>query len=411
MAANFDGLPSPASGTRDEVVGTLEVGFTLRGSEVTVAASNTPVEAGAETRARELVFRIGQQLAQVGPAGWTRLDAVFALTVTDRIARVRYSGSDGRVLEVAPEEKIVDWARSQRELIAELEGEPWWRMILGLSADGEITVDFDDGDEPFPADQMLSPESYLLDIEVFPRNRLPLWLAAYIADDGGQQRPAKRVGLVAAPSSVADMHAELADELPPLRSMRSRWATLAAVAAAVRSQFGPRMLPSMCWFEGESRSGSTVFVLPDGSAVLSGGLGNDLELAAAYRGLAAMPQLYRGAPWWVADQVLNARAQQGTLSFCFWWDKSGWYRGDSPRPCEVAAALPAIWTTGAVLDRIVEQVAHDGDGHVRVAAEALLSAADGGRVEHRLLLDLLADRSDSDVDGAYYEYFLAGLAA
>lgn len=58
----------------------------------------------------------------------------------------------------------------------------------------------------------------------------------------------------------------------------------------------------------------------------------------AYNGTAEMPRFYAGAPYWVANPVLNPRADGGLLSFCHWWDAGRWYRGESPPASDCGSA-------------------------------------------------------------------------
>lgn len=364
------------------------------------------------TRTSEVAYAIARQLAQAAPGGWTRLDAVFSMTVTDAFRRVFYTLSDDTVVEAVPAESIVNLAGAQRESVAALEGEPWWRMILGLSAGGEITVDYDFGEDPFPQDQLLSPRAYLDDLAVFPRARMPLWLAAYVARDGRQLRTAEQAVFQVELDRVSGTSPTPAeDAFPDLGIVWARWATLAAIFVATGSDRGPRILPSLGWFEGSARGGSTLFLIPGDRAVLSGGVWNASELEAAYNGLRDMPELYRGAPYWVANQVLNSRASQGILSFCYWWDGTGWYRGDSPSPSAFAAAVPGIWSAETVVGIVSARFGAERDPRVRSAAGTLLAAAERGEVRREHLVDVLAADSESDLDGAYYQFCLAGLTA
>ncbi|WP_433709511.1 hypothetical protein ACQP2U_23815 [Nocardia sp. CA-084685] len=409
------GRSDPAGGA-SEAEAKAESQSKVSGQPPTPQALSAPVEAvlssDVEAQARELAYDIGSRLAEVGPEGWTRLDAVFSVTVTDAFRRVFYTLADRTVVEAMPNESMLILARAQRELVAELEDEPWWRIIVGLSEDGEITVDYDYGDEPFPEGQLLSRQAYLNDLEVFPRERVPLWLAAYIANDGRQSRTAERAAFHAELDRVAGSRATLTEnEFPSLGGIWARWVTLAAVFVGTGSQRGPRILPSLGWFEGAARSGSTLFLVPGGRAVLSGGVWNAPELEAAYNGAGEMPELYRGAPFWVANQVLNPRASQGMLSFCYWWDGTGWYRGDSPSPSEFASAVPGIWTVETVVNLVAARFGDEADRRVRAAARALLSAAERAEVRREHLVDLLAEDSDFDLDGAYYQFCLAGLTA
>ncbi|WP_216893730.1 hypothetical protein [Nocardia alni] len=365
----------------------------------------------AEAKSREFAYDLARELAAGAPPGWTRLDAIFALTATEAATRVFYSLPE-QVVEAVPSQVVVNAARVQRESTAGSEGGPWWRLLLGLTGDGEVTVDYDYGDEPFPDEQLLSPEAYRDDIQRYPRARLPIWLAAYVEDDGRQERSADQAAfqaLLDLDSGIGSEPAE--DEFPPLPGMWARWVTLSAIFVASGSEFGPRIMPSTGWFEGAARSGSTLSLLPGGRAVLSGGLWEAAELDDAYNGAAAMPELYRGAPFWVADQALDPRAAQGLLSFCYWWDGFAWYRGESPSPADFAPALPGIWTAEVVVDLILGQLDDEGGSpQPAEAAAVLLAAAERRAVRRELLEDLFGD-NDFDIDGAYYQFFLGGLTA
>jgi hypothetical protein len=185
---------------------------------------------------------------------------------------------------------------------------------------------------------------------------------------------------------------------------------LAAVFVATGSELGPRIMPSQGWFEGATHSGSTLSLLPGGRAVLSGGMWEAPALDAAYNDGAALPELYRGAPFWVADEVLNPRAGQGMLSFCYWWDGNGWYRGESPSPAEFARAVPGVWTTEVVIDLIARRLGADRPSdELRFAATALVVAAEERSVTRELITELQGQATEFDADGAYYQFFLAEL--
>jgi hypothetical protein len=386
-----------------------DVGFALNTEESPVPDIGFSLDPDEE-KSRELAFELARQLAAGAPMEWTRLDAVFALTTTENAARVFYTGAE-RIVEAVPSEGIMDLARAQRDSTAGLDDGPWWRLILGLTAEGEVAVDYDYGQEPFPDEQLMSPEAYLDDLERYPRERLPVWLAAYIEDDGGQERDPEQAAFQENLDRAAGIVAEVSvDDLPPVDVMWARWVTLAAVFVAGGSELGPRVTPALGWFEGATHSGSTLSLLPGGRAVLSGGVWEAPALDAAYNDGEDLPELYRGAPFWVADQVLNPRAAQGMLSFCYWWDGGCWYRGESPSPSEFARALPGVWTAEVVTDLIVRQLAEDGaHDELRSAAAALVTAAEAHAVDRALIDDLLAESGEFDADGAYYQFFLGGL--
>lgn len=68
------------------------------------------------------------------------------------------------------------------------------------------------------------------------------------------------------------------------------------------------------------------------------------------------PNLFEGAPSWVASPVLNPRRDAGLLSFCSWWDDGRWYRGQSPAAEHCVPAMPGIWTTDLVTDTVAGMI-------------------------------------------------------
>jgi hypothetical protein len=192
----------------------------------------------------------------------------------------------------------------------------------------------------------------------------------------------------------------------------SRWAVLSAAFVAARSARGPRVLPSVAWFEGSSRSGSTLYVLPGGRAVLSGGRWDAPELSAVYNDGKPMPNFYAGAPDWVANPVLNPRAPSGLLTFCYWWENGRWFRGESPTADLFAAAVPGVWTVGTVADIIAGLIEERPNEPVRAAAGVLVSAAEVGVVTRETVTSVFSGEGDRfDLDGAMYQLSLAGLLA
>jgi hypothetical protein len=139
--------------------------------------------------AARLVESIARELAELGPAGWEEFSAEFAFTVSSQISRLRF-GSDDRKGVVPVPQSIVDLVRRQRGLAAETPAGPWWRLLLTVNNRGDVTVDYDYGDNPFPADQLVAREHYRNDVEAYPRP-LPAWLAAYV---GGGGKSSKATG-------------------------------------------------------------------------------------------------------------------------------------------------------------------------------------------------------------------------
>lgn len=371
------------------------------------AAAEEP--SSIEQQATQLAHTIARELAVAGPEGWKRLEAYFAITVAGGVTYTLYYDDADRVARREPSSEIIDLVQMQREVSAQLGDGPWWRMEIRLDVTGHVEADYDYGDEPFPEDQMLVPDAYLADLQAFPRERVPVWLAAYVGHDNRQWRSPQQ----AAQNTRAEQEAGVVpvpsyDDFPVLPVFWSRWATIAAAFVAIGSDWGPRVLPALGVFEGSSRSGSTLYILPGGRAVLSGGVWDAPALDAAYNDGEPMPDLYSGAPEWVANQVLNPRAARGLMSFCYWWDRDGWYRGESPTSDRISAAIPGVWSADTVADVVCGVVSNDPSSAQRAAAVNLVAAAEAGVVTRETLTALFDDPAD-DIDGALYQLSLAGL--
>jgi hypothetical protein len=127
---------------------------------------------------------------------------------------------------------------------------------MTLSSSGEIEVDFDYGDEPFPDEQLFPAEVYRADLEAYPRQVLPTWLAAYVGHGERQSRPAQLAALQARADRAAGVRGVLSQqEFPAFPLMSARWAVIAAAFIAAGSQWGPRVLPALGWFEGAKAFG------------------------------------------------------------------------------------------------------------------------------------------------------------
>ncbi|UFS95416.1 hypothetical protein [Nocardia huaxiensis] len=373
--------------------------------------ANEPLEPeDAEQRATRLMHEIAIALARSGPQGWQQLDALFVLTTEVEIAQVFFSDAEQRTERVQPSAQVLELLRAQRNVSAELGDGPWWRLQLSLAVSGAIEVDYDYGDEPFPDEQLFPPEVYRADLAVYPRNSLPVWLAAYIGHGDRQTRTPRTAAVQARADRAGAIRATVSDnDFPEFPLMWSRWSVLAAAFVAAGSQWGPRILPALGYFEGSKRSGSTLYALPGGRAVLSGGVWNAPELDAAYNTGSALPQLYSGAPAWVAGPVLNPRAANGLLSFCYWWENGRWYRAESPPADDLAAAVPGMWTRGTVTDVVCGLITADPTAEQRAAVQALVEAAEVGVVTHDTVAAAFGDPDVFDIDSAFYQLTMAGL--
>lgn len=369
-----------------------------------VGDASTSADAATAEEAARLIDAIVQQLAQLGPQGWDEFSAVFAFTVTSQIAQLQFWAQDRTGLVPVPQ-SIADLVREQREVSARMSAGPWWRLLLNVTNRGEMSVNYDYGDEPFPQDQLVAPECYRDDLETYPRDHLPVWLAAYVAGPETQGRDPRTAAQAAAADVAAGRTPLVTDEIPPLPELLARWATLSAAYAGAGSEWGPRIFPGYAWFESDRRSGATLYLLPGDRAVLSGGKWNSVLLDAAYNGGKALPDLYTGAPAWVNDSVLNTRNRNGLLTFCFWWVNGQWYRGSSETSGELEAALPAIWTadgTAAAMAAQTGSVTTDG-------SRAVLAAAASGGVSVEDLSALFANLPEAQVYAAANQLSLAGL--
>lgn len=367
------------------------------------------IEPTLEDRAVDLAYQVAQELAVAGPAGWQRLTAVFVLTVLGGVHTVIYYDDTDQAASIEPSDEIMELVRRQRELSAVLGDGPWWRMTIQFDVSGQAEFDYDYGAEPFPDEHLLVPEAYLADLETFPRQRIPVWLAAYLAHDNRQWRtPREAAARTRADEEAGIVAVRSVDDFPELPVLWARWATIAAAFVAVGSEWGPRIQPAHGVFEGSSRGGATLYVLPGGRAALSGGVWNAPELDVAYHNGTDLPDLYAGAPDWVANQVLNPRAARGLMSFCYWWEEGNWYRGESPSADQLSAAVPGIWTDETVIDVVCGVLSDHPSAELRTAAATLVAAAEAGVVTRDTLTALFDDPGD-DVDGALYQLSLAGL--
>lgn len=130
--------------------------------------------------ASRLLDPIVQQLSQIAPPGWQRLEAVFSVTVSAEVSRLQFWTDRPTGLVPVPA-SIVELVRQQRLVAARMPAGPWWRLLMTVTHNGDFTADYDYGDERFPADDLLAPEHYCSDLNTYPRAHVPAWLADYLA--------------------------------------------------------------------------------------------------------------------------------------------------------------------------------------------------------------------------------------
>ncbi|GGK98612.1 hypothetical protein [Nocardia jinanensis] len=415
-AVDASGYAEETSGSEDpgDAGGPHSVGDSEGVPPGEASATNAPseFEQSGDTGRPDIFERIVDELVVTSaPSAWDRLYAEFAVTVSGDFAQVVFSSGGVETVAAVPK-SVIETVRGYRAVPVEPERGPWWRLLIHATADRVIEIDYDYGAEPFPEEQLFPPEAYREDLKAYPRERLPIWLAAYIGHEGRQARSPQRAAASARADRAASVWPELAEnEFPPLPVMWARWATLAAAFVAGGSEWGPRILPSLGWFESSRRSGATLCMLPGDRAVLSGGVWNAPALDETYNGAGAVPKLYAGAPEWVADPVLNPRAASGLLSFCYWWEGGRWYRGESPSAEDCAPAMPGVWTGETVADIATRVVTRSQQTAADPAVGALVAAAESGVVTEAAVIDAFGGGGSTDVDSSLYQFRLAGLMA
>lgn len=355
-------------------------------------------------QAAAMLDPVAQQLAALGPPEWSELSAVFALTVRAGSADCAFATRGGWQPVTVPR-SVMELVRAQREVSAQMSAGPWWRLLLTVTREGRLRADYDYADQPFPDGQLQPAQNYRDDIAAYPRQRLPVWLAGYLAGPAAQGRPSTQALATASSDETVGRRPVETEDIEPLPDTWARWAVLAAVYAGARSQWGPRIYPDMAWYESDARSGSTLHLLPGDRAVLSGGRWNSDLLSAAYQRHDALPDLYCGAPAWVDDAVLNTRNQNGLLSFCYWWDQGRWWRGATDTFDELDEPLPVIWTPEETVDAMTAVV---GSG-TQDACRQLLAAADSHRVTPDDVVAVFARFGNPDPAAAFEQLNLAGL--
>ncbi|WP_159080174.1 hypothetical protein [Nocardia suismassiliense] len=368
-----------------------------------LATAPAPAEDyAAEMRrsADQLAAAITDLFLPAAPPQWEQLRLGFSVTVA------AVSGDAVFLVDDAP--VVVEIPTEARELVQALRaitvppGErAWWQVTLVRGRTGTTSYEFGYGDVAFPVDRLLPTAAYRADLEHFPRERLPVWLAARLRVDAGAQ-PLPQV----LNQARLDRGPATSVRFLTAQTVWARWATVAAAAVAIGTEWGPRITGATAVFEGTDGSGSTLHLLPRGRAVLSGGLWNAPELDAAYNDGAQLPEYYAGVPDWLDGSVVNHRAFSGQLSFCYWWDGTNWSSGQSPAPTTIGAAIPCVWTPATVADIVCAVL---GASASRPAVEDLLTAAESGSVTSDLAEAAFTTEDYTDVPGAWSQLALAGL--
>ncbi|WP_135235268.1 hypothetical protein [Nocardia sp. CS682] len=350
--------------------------------------------------ADQLAAAITDLLLPAAPPRWEQLRLGFSVTVAAVSGDAVFLVDDAPVVVEIPAEaaELVQTLRA----VTVLPGvRAWWQVHLVRDRIGTTSCEFGYGDVAFPVDRLLPTAAYRADLEHFPRERLPVWLAGRLRVEAGAHQ---------LPQALSQARIDSAPATPvrflTAQTVWARWATVAAAAVAIGTEWGPRIIGATAVFEGTDGSGSTLQLLPRGRAVLSGGLWNAPELDAAYNDGAQLPQYFAGVPDWLDSSVLNHRAFTAQLSFCYWWDGTDWSSGQSPMPTTVGAAIPGVWTPATVVDIVCAVL---GASAARTAVEDLLAAAESGSVTRDLAVAAFTTDEHTDVPGAWSQLALAGL--
>lgn len=350
----------------------------------------------------KLAADITDLLLPSAPPRWRRLRLAFSVTVAAISAEAVFTIDDDTAVTVEVPSAAAELLQVLRMVTLRAEQWPWWHVVFERDQTGTTHYEFGYGDQPFPPDRVLPAAAYRADLAQFPRDRLPVWLAAHLAVDDGSQRLPHLLTRARTDRHTTGRPVRFLDPGTAL----ARWATVASAAVAIGTPWGPRILGSTAIFEATNGSGSTLQLLPGGRAVLSGGIWNAPELDAAYNTGLPVPDYYAGVPDWLDAPVLNHRALTGQLSFCYWWDGANWACGQSPSPTTIGAAIPGLWTPTTVIDIVCGVL---GESVSRSAVTDLVTAADAGAVTHELAVAAFDISGDVDLAGAWTQLALAGL--
>lgn len=369
-------------------------------SEPTTEAEHEDREYELRRSADKLATEITELLLPSAPPRWQRLRMRFSVTVAAVSGDAEFLHDDVPTVVEIPTE-AGELVQALRALTIAPDERAWWLVSLTREESGAVGYEFGYGDVAFPADRLLPTAAYRADLAQFPRERLPVWLAARLwAENEGRSLPA----------TLAAARIERAPATPvrflPAPTVWARWAVVAAAAVAIGTEWGPRILGATGVFEGTDGSGASLHLLPRGRAVLSGGVWNAPELDAAYNDGAPVPAYYAGAPDWLDDSVLNHRAHTAQLSFCYWWDGAAWSSGQSPAPTTIGPAIPGMWTPETVIDIVCRVL---GATASRPAVAALLTAAESGSVTSALAEAAFHPAEPADLAGAWSQLAVAGL--
>ncbi|MFF5035507.1 hypothetical protein [Nocardia salmonicida] len=392
-------IQTPSPTNRPNPTADPDFAFTLRAEPVATAPSD-PI-ADARRTATRLTTSITDIVIAAGPPQWRSLHISTSVTTTTITADAIFTAADNRAVQVEIPTEAIELIQVLRLATIDLRTYPWWYAAIERDNSAMTTYDFGYGEHPFPPERLLPAAAYRADLAVYPRERLPVWLAAHLAVDNGWRVGSTLAAARADPAAVAT-----AVRFLEPTTLFARWSVLAAAAVTVGSEWGPRILGSSAVFEATDGGGATLSLLPRGRAVLSGGLWNARELDDAYHSGHAMPRFFAGAPDWLDLSVLNPRALTGEMSFCYWWDGSGWACGQSPDPTTIGPAIPGMWTPRTVVDIVCAVL---GPTAIRSAVATLVEAAEFGTVTREIGRAAFDTTPDAETDTAWGQLALAGV--
>ena len=327
------------------------------------------------------------------PSAWSYFTVEIGIAGDEHRTRGAAEMPDGRLLPLSLTEDQLLALATHRQLTVEPVPWMWLRITQNRGMHPEVTG-FDGFVGAPPEHLLFPPAAYRADISMSDDVAKPLWLLAHV--NGSSERQL-RSATVAASATPADcVHPR--DELPPLTLLWPRFAALSAIFAAVNAFDGPRMSAATGVFRGE-RGGCSLSRLPGGRAVFSGGADHSALMTAAYLGEIESPDLYRGAPAWVNNLVLDERAAAGMLTFCYWGTGTRWSRAELAGPegwtavDDLVPAVPGVWTSRSTATLIAETLRQAGIEVNDSDAVDYVAQVTGGNPRPDLLLALPASRA------------------
>lgn len=136
-----------------------------------------------------LTEAIVRALAEAAPTTWSQLNGEFSIA-GDEEAMQAVALTDQHSHSIPIDAEVADMVRLHRRTSIGTQG-PWLRWMFTCDREGNLKVGFDHGAIELPPAYLLSPQAYRQDIERYPRAAdIPLWLLAYMGDDGRQLRSA-----------------------------------------------------------------------------------------------------------------------------------------------------------------------------------------------------------------------------